>query len=66
MKRLLAFGLVVIATLGALTLVSPVPAALAGTCVRCPNRDVYCGHCEEFVPQTCQHCAYCRKVPGCK
>ncbi len=66
MKRLFAVGLLAIAALAVVTLLTPTSETLAGTCVTCSNRDVFCGHCYQFVPQDCQHCAYCKHISGCK
>ena len=67
MKKAFALiGFLAVLTLGALALMAPAPAA-AKACVQCPViEDPQCPPCYQLVPQTCEHCAYCKKIPGCR
>jgi len=65
MKKLVAGTLMVVAALGIIALAAPVPVAEARPCVLCPDVVIECGGCYEYVPQTCEHCAYCLKIKGC-
>ena len=52
-------------TLGVLAFFAPAPVVEARECVYCPLIYIECGPCYERIPQTCNRCAYCKRIPGC-
>ena len=66
MKRLVILSLLAVVALGALAVMAPAPALATG-CVQCPViEEPRCPACYQLVPGTCDHCAYCKRIPGCK
>ena len=65
MRRILGALLLGAIVLGTLALVAPVPQAQARECIFCPQIAIECGECYTLIPQTCTHCAYCKRIPGC-
>lgn len=66
MKRPFTFGVLAILAFGFLAVITPTPVR-AIACVQCPViEDPQCPPCYELVPQTCDHCAYCKRIKRCK
>ncbi len=65
MKKIFGVLLLVAIALGALAVVAPIPTVSAKECVVCPQIAINCGPCANLVPQTCNHCAFCKQIPGC-
>ena len=65
MRRL--FGTLLLGTiaLGSIALALPTPTVTAGQCVICPQIGILCGECYNLIPQSCNKCAYCKRIPGC-
>jgi len=64
-RRLLGTALLATVFLGALTILPPAPVQ-ARECIICPQIAIECGTCYRLVPQSCDRCAYCKRIPGCK
>jgi len=65
-KRLVVFALLVVLGMAAVAFLAPAPVA-ALACVQCPViEDPQCPPCYQLLAQTCNHCAYCKKIRGCK
>ena len=41
------------------------PAVARPDCIFCPQIAIECGPCYHLVPQSCDRCAYCKRIPGC-
>ena len=65
MKRFVGAFVMVAIVLGTLAVVLPTPQVQARDCVFCPQIAIECGPCYNLVHQTCDRCAYCKKIPGC-
>ena len=66
MKKLVAALLTVVAALGIITIAAPVQTAEARPCVLCPDIVIECNSCQIYHPRTCERCAYCENIKGCK
>ena len=64
-RRLLGTAVLSSAFLGTLALLPSAPAQ-ARECIICPQIAIECGTCYKLVPQSCDRCAYCKRIPGCK
>ena len=65
LRRVLGSALLAATSLGTLAVLAPTPAT-ARQCIVCPQIAIECGTCYQLVPQTCERCAYCKRIPGCK
>jgi hypothetical protein len=65
LRRLFGTALLATAFLGSLAAFVPSPAT-ARECIVCPQIAIECGTCYKLVPQSCDRCAYCKRIPGCK
>ena len=64
-RRLLGTLLLSVFVLGAFAAFVPAPVE-ARDCVICPQIGILCGTCYTLVPQNCNRCAYCKRIPGCQ
>ena len=64
-KKVFAASLFAVIGFGTLALVSPATPVQAKECVICPQIGILCGDCYRLVPQNCQRCAHCERIPGC-
>ena len=67
MKLTLVLAILVALTLGGLAWVAPAPAD-ARPCIHCPLAPLpdECPPCTQWVAGTCNKCAHCARIPGCK
>ena len=65
LRRVLGTTVLASAFVGMVALFTPAPAQ-ARPCIYCPQIAIECGTCYQLVPQTCDRCAYCKRIPGCK